>query len=108
MAAKTEGTSLEQLQTCKTRACVIAQPGVEIISSKKDNKERIVEETYKVTLKKGSTARAVMHGVLDVATLGLWEVAGTPMEGKLGEKKILVIKIYYDENENIEKVELVK
>ena len=31
-----------------------------------------------------STARAVMHGGMDVLTLGLWEVVGTPLEAVQG------------------------
>jgi hypothetical protein len=33
-----------------------------------------------------SGGRAVAHGVMDVLTLGLWEIAGTPIEAVQGEK----------------------
>ena len=69
---------------------------------------RMTEMTYKVRAKKGSTARAVMHGLLDVSTLGVWEVAGTPIEGAKGKKKFFAIKVYYDKNENIKKIELLQ
>jgi hypothetical protein len=32
-----------------------------------------------------SAGRAIGHGVMDVLTLGLWEVIGTPIEGFQGE-----------------------
>ena len=32
-----------------------------------------------------SAGRAIGHGVMDVLTLGLWEVVGTPIEGVQGE-----------------------
>jgi hypothetical protein len=32
-----------------------------------------------------SAGRAIGHGVMDVLTLGLWEVVGTPIEGFQGE-----------------------
>jgi hypothetical protein len=33
-----------------------------------------------------SAARAIGHGAMDVMTLGLWEVIGTPIEGVQGER----------------------
>jgi len=32
-----------------------------------------------------SAGRAIGHGVMDVLTLGLWKVVGTPIEGVQGE-----------------------
>ncbi len=106
MAAKKEGASIEEIQQCKTRTCLIAK-GAEPISSEKNGEGELIE-TYKVRSKKGSAARAAMHGLLDVATLGIWEVAGTPIEGAKGKKKFFAIKVYYDQKENIKKVELVQ
>ncbi len=36
-----------------------------------------------------------MHGLLDVATFGIWEVAGTPIEGKK-RGGFYVFKVEYD------------
>jgi hypothetical protein len=33
-----------------------------------------------------SAGRAIGHGAMDVITLGLWEVVGTPIEGIQGER----------------------
>ena len=33
-----------------------------------------------------SAGRAIGHGAMDVITLGLWEVVGTPIEGVQGER----------------------
>lgn len=44
-----------------------------------------------------SAGRAIGHGVMDVLTLGLWEVAGTPIEGMQGEKKRLAVT--YDDQD---------
>ncbi|MCU0588640.1 MAG: hypothetical protein MUF52_10855 [Syntrophobacteraceae bacterium] len=38
-----------------------------------------------------SAGRAIGHGVMDVLTLGLWEVVGTPIEGFQGETKKIAI-----------------
>jgi len=46
-----------------------------------------------------STGRAIGHGVLDVLTLGVWEIVGTPVEGFTGDKRQLQIE--YDENDHV-------
>ena len=42
---------------------------------------------------------------MDVLTLGLWEVIGTPIEAVAGSEDHSRYVIYYDENQKIEKVE---
>jgi hypothetical protein len=37
-----------------------------------------------------------MHGALDVASLGVWEAVGTPVEGAMRDKKYVVITATYD------------
>ncbi|MCM2286413.1 MAG: hypothetical protein NDI81_16640 [Desulfobacula sp.] len=49
-----------------------------------------------------SAGRAVGHGVMDVLTLGLWEVVGTPIEGVQGEKRQL--NITYDDSEHVKSI----
>jgi hypothetical protein len=107
MAAKKEGTSMEQVNQCKTRSSIKSQQGVEVLSTEKSEDGEIIEY-YKVQEATGSSARAAMHGILDIATLGIWEVAGTPIEGSMGEKKFYSIKVYYDKDENVKKLELLK
>jgi len=46
-----------------------------------------------------SAGRAVGHAVLDLLTLGIWEVVGTPVEGFQGDKRQLQVE--YDENDRI-------
>jgi len=104
MAAKKEGVSIDELNECRTRSCIISKGAIPIDSRKNEYGETI-EETYQVQKPKGSAGRAAMHGVLDVFTLGLWEVAGTPIEGSVGKKEMYPIKIYYEDGEKINKVE---
>jgi len=49
-----------------------------------------------------SAGRAVAHGAMDVLTLGLWEVVGTPVELASGDK--LELTITYNELDEIEHV----
>jgi outer membrane protein assembly factor BamE (lipoprotein component of BamABCDE complex) len=49
-----------------------------------------------------SAGRAVGHGIMDVLTLGIWEVVGTPIEAVQGEKK--QITITYDKNNCVKSI----
>lgn len=101
MAAKKEGTDVSKLQQCKTRGQVIAQGGRVVSSERLPNGDLV--EVYLLKKERGSTGRAVMHGLLDVSTLGIWEVFGTPMEG-YNSKEFFSIKVIYDRQENIKNV----
>lgn len=46
-----------------------------------------------------SPGRAVAHGVMDVLTLGIWEIAGTPIEAFQGEKYEATVT--YDEQDRV-------
>jgi len=104
MAAKKEGVSIDELNQCRTRSCIIVKGAIPI-DAKKNEYGEIIEETYQVQKPKGSAGRAVMYGVLDVFTLGIWEVVGTPIEGSVGKKEMYPIKIYYEDGGKINRVE---
>jgi len=53
---------------------------------------------------KPSAGRAIGHGVMDVLTLGLWEVIGTPIELAAGGEEHDRFVLYYDEDNKIERV----
>lgn len=46
-----------------------------------------------------SAGRAIGHGVMDVLTLGIWEVVGTPIEAVQGDKYQATIK--YDKQDKV-------
>lgn len=105
MAARKSGTDVSKIQQVQNRNQILAT-GAEVIESKKNRYGNLVE-TYKIQKEKGSTARAVMHGVLDVWTFGIWEAFGTPIEGSMLQKEYFVVKVTYDEDERVKKIELV-
>jgi hypothetical protein len=92
MSAKKEGAEFEDLQQCKTKTCLVAA-GAEPLHLDGLGDDT---EAYKVLKLHGSIARAVMHGVLDVATWGLWEIAGTSMEGAFDKNKYYGIRVQYE------------
>ncbi|MEM9751662.1 MAG: hypothetical protein AAF869_12000 [Pseudomonadota bacterium] len=93
MAARTEGVKADEISQCETRACFLSADTAQMVSAK-DRADGGKVETYRFQLKRGSAGRAAMHGVLDVATIGLWEVVGTPMEATKSKKYIMISALY--------------
>ena len=104
MAAKKEGTSIEKVQASRSRGQILAH-GATIISSDRSPTGELVE-VYQFKKENGSAARAFMHGVLDVSTLGVWEVIGTPVEVCMTDNTFYAIKVFYDAQDNVVKMEL--
>jgi hypothetical protein len=108
MAAHKSGVSVDELSSCQTRDCIISK-GAEPISSSHNKSGVVIGETYRVKKPTGSTARAVMHGVLDVSTFGIWEAVGTPMEGVMNQSEFYSIKVLYNDNgQDIKAVQMVR
>lgn len=103
MAASKKGANFEDLSRCKTKTCLVSDGAEPLqVSNLPPN-----TEAFKVLKAQGSTGRAVMHGILDVATLGIWEVAGTPMEGAYDRNKYYGIRVTYEPGtENIKQISL--
>ena len=70
-------------------------------TSVKDKDGNYVDSYVIVKGNAPSTGRAVAHGALDVVTLGVWEVVGTPMEMGAGREDVSRVIIYYDATEKI-------
>ena len=85
------------------RDVVIAKLGPPESSTKNDKGERI-DSYYIVKGNPPSTGRAVAHGALDVVTLGLWEVVGTPMEMGAGMEQHSRVIITYGKDDKIKDV----
>jgi hypothetical protein len=53
-----------------------------------------------------SAGRAIGHGVMDVLTLGIWEIVGTPIEAVQGETYNATIT--YDESDKVAEIKTQK
>ena len=104
MASNRGGIDIEAVQSIRNRMQLIAL-GAEPISSNKNDQGETVE-VFKIMKERGSVARAFMHGLLDLSTAFIWELAGTPIESALDEKKYFSLKVTFDEKEQIRKMEL--
>jgi len=94
MAAKKEGTSIDKVQNCSSRAQYIGAGGEIVHSEQKPNGNLV--EIYRFKKEKGSATRAFMHGAMDVMTLGVWEVVGTPIEACADDNGFFSIEVEYD------------
>lgn len=95
MASKKKGVSIQDVMACKIKSCYVALRDTTVTDQKADETDGEYV-TYRSLLPQGSTGRAVMHGLLDVATLGIWEVAGTPIEGHLNDDDYMVYTVHFD------------
>ena len=91
---------LNVLKIGSPRAAVIAELGAPVYTSTKNGAHVDIfnfVNGYSGFVRGG---RAVLHGVADVATLGLWEVVGTPIEGANKGTKMSV-EVTYDASDRI-------
>ncbi len=92
MAAKGKReANVSALQYGDTKNMVLAKIGYQPIRSYMDKEKQV--EVYEIEYgNEASTGRAIAHGTLDILTLGIWELVGTPMEAVKGEKTYLTVE----------------
>jgi hypothetical protein len=84
-----------------TRGEVEMHLGSPVTSSFEGNGRRVDLYEYEVG-NEPSAGRAVAHGVMDVLTLGIWEIAGTPIEAVQGEK--YQATVVYDDQDHVAEI----
>jgi hypothetical protein len=89
--------NLGVLKPGTSRDHVIAELGAPVDSEQVEGGKKDIFTFIQGYSKSAKISRAVFHGVADVFTVGLWEVAGTPIEGSFDGKKISVSVIYDSE-----------
>jgi hypothetical protein len=106
-AASQPGATERDIAACETRSCFVGllDYGGQILLSR-PKPDGSLEEIYQVRRAKGSTIRSFSHGVLSVATLGVWNIVGYPMEGILSSSDYIVFLVDYDAAGTPRKVEV--
>lgn len=95
-----EKKNLALLNAGTDRDLLIAEFGVPIYSEKLENGDK--KEIYTFVQGYGKAARfgrTIWHGAADVASLGLWEIIGTPIESTFDGKKVSVSVIFDNNNQ---------
>jgi hypothetical protein len=106
-ASKQAGATEKEIGKCDTRSCFVGllDYGGEILLSRQQP-DGSLEEIYQVRRRKGSSIRSFTHGVLSVATLGIWNIVGYPIEGFMSSADFIVFRVDYDVAGNPEEVEI--
>ncbi|GAB4236886.1 MAG: hypothetical protein Tsb0021_16740 [Chlamydiales bacterium] len=104
MATRGSGTSIKEIQTARTRHQMLCSGAIQLHST--HDKNDCLVETYRICKDNSSAARALMHGLLDLCTGCMWEAIGTPIEASINKKEYYCIKVTYNKDETINKIEL--
>ncbi|MBI2628137.1 MAG: hypothetical protein HYW71_01720 [Candidatus Niyogibacteria bacterium] len=102
-----EKKNLNILAVGTHRDAVLAELGNPVFSGEENNELYDIFSFTQGYGKGNKVGRAFTHGVLDVASLGLWEVFANPIEGLASGEKIK-IKIIYDKEKKVARVEEIK
>ncbi len=89
------------------RGHVIAELGSPVHSEKIDGCRMDIFAFTQGYSTGAKSARALFHGAADVATLGLWEVVGTPAESMASGREVSV-QVQYDQNDCVQTVKALK
>ncbi len=93
-----ENPDLGAVRVGATRGEVQLHLGTPTTSQTLENGERADVYEYEIG-NEPSAGRAAAHGIMDVLTLCIWEVLGTPIEAVQGEKYKATIK--YDKDDKV-------
>jgi hypothetical protein len=89
------------------RNTVIAELGAPAYTEVKEGKKCDVFSFVQGYSKGAKVGRTVFHGAADILTLGLWEVAGTPIEA-IADGNEVKVEVFYDANDTVERVNVIK
>lgn len=108
MAAKGKReANVSALQMGDTKNVVHAKLGYQPLRIQASGNKQI--EIYEIEFgNEPSMGRAIAHGTLDLLTIGLWEIVGTPLEATTGEKSYLILEYENGKLVNLQQVSNIK
>ena len=108
MAAKQpEKKDVGLLKKGTSRAMLISEFGAPVISEYRDGKRYEIFKFVQGYSTGAKAGRAFLHGAANVATLGLWELVGTPTEITFSGDE-MAFQVGYDENDIVNEVAVIK
>lgn len=90
-AATKTGVSPKVIATCDSLPCLQILPTAVLISERNIDQQSS-EYIMRYEVQQGSSARAWFHAMADYATLGAWEIVGTPIEMALENEHQFLVK----------------
>ena len=107
MAAKQpEKKDISLLKEGVSRAVLISEFGAPVISEYKNDKRFEIFKFVQGYSTGAKAGRAFFHGAASIATLGLWELVGTPAEITFNGDE-MAFQVSYDENDLVDEVKLI-
>ncbi len=82
---------------------VVAEFGAPVTSEVKNGARHEVIKFTQGYSAGARAGRAILHGAADVATMGLWEAVGTPVEGHFNGTEMSA-EIIYDQSDRVAQV----
>ena len=108
MAAKQpEKKDLSLLKEGVSRAVLISEFGAPVVSEYKDGKRYEIFKFVQGYSTGAKAGRAFLHGAASIATLGLWELFGTPTEITFNGDE-MAFQVSYDENDSVDEIAMIK
>ncbi len=99
---------LSVLEIGTPRYRVVGELGRPLLSAMAKNGKKFDVFSFIQGYSKGSkAARAFGHTLMDIGTLGMWEVVGSPVEAAASGDKV-IIKVEYDKSDLVEVVTAMK
>lgn len=107
-ARQPDKKNLDILHAGESRDRILAELGTPAASEIDKNGNKIDIFQFRQGYNTGTKAvRALVHGVADVFTLGLWEVVGTPAEAVFSGKD-MAVKVSYDDSNKVKDITYLK
>ena len=108
MAAKQpEKKDLSLLKAGVSRAVLISEFGAPVVSEYKDGKRYEIFKFVQGYSTGAKAGRAFLHGAASIATLGLWELFGTPTEITFNGDE-MAFQVSYNENDTVDEIAMIK
>ncbi|MGZ0019286.1 hypothetical protein [Nitrosomonas sp. wSCUT-2] len=108
MAAKQpDKKDLSLLKEGVSRALLVSEFGAPVVSEYKDGKRYEIFKFVQGYSTGAKAGRAFLHGAASIATLGLWELFGTPTEITFNGDE-MAFQVSYDENDIVDEIAMIK
>ena len=99
--------NLAVLDVGKPRSGVVAELGAPVISETKEGERKEIYTFQQGYPKWAKVSRTFWHSAADVATLGLWEVIGSPTEVYFSGQQ-LSYEVVFDDQDKVKHTQLIK
>ncbi|SEK84125.1 hypothetical protein [Nitrosovibrio tenuis] len=106
-ATQPSAKNTELFRVGTSRNALLAEFGAPAVTEVRNGRQHEVFRFVQGYSTAARSGRALLHGVADVATLGLWEVVGTPTEAIFSGDE-MAYDVTYDKDDVVDQVTVLK